>query len=191
MSWVPRKWCSRQGKKGTLQLMREFSTAVVVSKATVDLQLTPTYWNKRPAANNCSKQLTAANVDVLRAEGHEVVGCTDGVGRDIDTEGDNEQADGAEGRSSSASMRARFTPLAYDDDGIPDDFAICCLRSCSSEDTEQANNCYSSIDLVKIHARVGGEDSLKMQGMTKAWTFCALGVLEYLAKSAMFSPRVA
>lgn len=34
-------------------------------------------------------------------------------------------------------------------------------------------------------------DSLKMQGMTTAWTFCAFGVLAYLEKSAMFNPRVA
>ena len=32
---------------------------------------------------------------------------------------------------------------------------------------------------------------VKMMGMTMTWTFCAFGVFEYLAKSAMFSPRVA
>lgn len=35
------------------------------------------------------------------------------------------------------------------------------------------------------------ENSLNMIGITMAWTFTALGLLAYLAKSAIFKPRVA
>ena len=36
--------------------------------------------DESPATNDGSKELTTADVDVLGAEGHEVVGCADGVG---------------------------------------------------------------------------------------------------------------
>ena len=75
------KWCSHQGKQGTLRLRREFSTVVVVSGGMVTLaEDRPTYWNKSPATNDGSKQLATADVDVPGTERHEVVGCADGVG---------------------------------------------------------------------------------------------------------------
>jgi len=43
----------------------------------------------------------------------------------------------------------------------------------------------------KIDLRMCGGNSLKMTGMTMAWTFVALGLSAYLAKSAMFRPKVA
>jgi hypothetical protein len=64
----------------------------------------PTYWNKGPATNYSSKQLTTADVDVLGAERHEVVGRAYRVGRDVDTKGDDDQADGAKGCSSAATV---------------------------------------------------------------------------------------
>jgi hypothetical protein len=121
--------------------MRGFSTAVVVSGGMVALQKgRPTYWNKAPATNDGSKQLTTADVDVLGAERHEVVGRAYGVGRDVDTEGDDDQADGAKGGSSAATVGPRFHPQTDDFDGVPDDFAICRLGGCGSEDAKQANN---------------------------------------------------
>jgi len=39
--------------------------------------------------------------------------------------------------------------------------------------------------------RTWAENSLKMKGMTMAWTFCALVLLAYLEKSAIFRPKVA
>jgi len=43
----------------------------------------------------------------------------------------------------------------------------------------------------KINVRMCGGNSLKMTGMTMAWTFVALGLSANLAKSAMFRPKVA
>jgi hypothetical protein len=40
-----------------------------------------------------------------------------------------------------------------------------------------------SVDVMK--------DLLKMHGITMAWTLIAFGLLAYLAKSAMFKPKVA
>jgi hypothetical protein len=71
--------------------MRGFSTTVVVSGEMVALQRGwPTYGNKAPATNDGSKQLTTTDVDVVGAERHEVVGRAYGVGRDVDTEGDDD-----------------------------------------------------------------------------------------------------
>ena len=141
MSWDPGRWCSRQGKRETLRLMRGFSTASVFSRAMIALQKgRSTYWNKAPATNDGSKQLTTADVDVLGAERHEVVGRAYGVGRDVDTEGDDDQADGAKGGSSASTVGPGFHPKIDDFDGVPDDFAICRLRSCGCEDAKQANN---------------------------------------------------
>lgn len=121
--------------------MRGFSTAAVVSGGLVALQnSTPTYWNKAPTTNDGSKQLTTADVDVLGAERHEVVGRAYGVGRDVDAEGDDDQADGAKGCSSAATVGPGFHPETDDFDGVPDNLAICRLRGCGREDTKQANN---------------------------------------------------
>ena len=79
------------------------------------------YWNKTPATNDSGKQLTTANVDVSWAEGHKIVGCTDGVGGDIDTKGDDDQANGAKSGSSTTTMGAIFHPQADDLDRVPDD----------------------------------------------------------------------
>ena len=85
--------------------MRGFSTLDVISRTTVTLQKgTLTYRNEAPATDEGSKQLTTANVDVLRTERHEVVGCANGVGRDVYTQGDDDQADRSKGSSSTAAM---------------------------------------------------------------------------------------
>jgi hypothetical protein len=141
MSWDPGKWCSHRGKQETLRLMRGFSTAVMVSGRMVALQKgRPTYWNKAPATNDGSKQLTTADVDVLGADRHEVVGRAYRVGRDVDTEGDDNQADSAKSGSSTATVGPGFHPQADDYDGVPDNLAICRLSSCGSEDAKQSNN---------------------------------------------------
>ncbi len=102
--------------------MRGFSTAVVFSRGMVALQQGwPTYRNEAPATNDGSKQLTAADVDVLGAERHEVVGRAYGVGRDVDTEGDDDQADGAKGGSSAATVGPGLHPQIDDFDGVPYD----------------------------------------------------------------------
>lgn len=144
MSWDPGKWYSRRGKQGTLRLMRGFSTAGTVSRRMVTLQKgRPNYRNKTPATNDSSKQLTTADVDVLGSERHEVVGRAYGVGRDVDTEGDYDQADGSKGGSSAATVRPGFHPQCDDVDGVPENLTICRLSSCGSEDAKQANNSYS------------------------------------------------
>jgi len=49
--------------------MRGFSTALVVSGGMVALKKgKPTYWDKAPATNDGSKQLTTADVDILGGE---------------------------------------------------------------------------------------------------------------------------
>ena len=100
----------------------------------------PTHGNKAPATNDGSKKLTTADVDVLWAEGHEIIGRADGVGRDVDTKGDDEQADGAKGSSCSATVGPRFHPEADNYDRVPDDLAIRRLGGRGSENAKQANN---------------------------------------------------
>jgi hypothetical protein len=100
----------------------------------------PTYRNKAPATNDSSKQLTTADVDVLGAERHEVVGRAYGVGRDVDTKSDDNQANGAKGGSSAATVGPGFHPQTEDFDGVPDDMAIRRLSGCGSEDAKQADN---------------------------------------------------
>ena len=125
--------------------MRVFSTADAVSGAMIALQKgRPIYWNKAPATNDGSKELTTTDVDVLGAERHEVIGRAYGVGRDVDTKGDDEQADGAKGGSSPATVGPRFHPETDDLDGVPNDLVICRLRGRGSEDAKQANNSWES-----------------------------------------------
>lgn len=84
--------------------------------------------------------MTSADVNVLGAERHEVVGRAYGVGRDVDTKGDDDQADGAKGGSSAATVGPGLHPETDDLDGVPNDLAICRLRGRGSEDAKQANN---------------------------------------------------
>ena len=84
--------------------------------------------------------MTAADVNVFGSERHEIVGCADRVGRDVDTEGDDDQADGGKGGSSATTVGLGVHPVIDDVDGVPEDFAICRLRGSSSEDAKQANN---------------------------------------------------
>lgn len=102
-----------------------------------------TYWNKAPATDESSEELTTADVDVLGAERHEVVGRADRVGGDVDTEGDDDQADGAERGCSASTMGSGCHPQIDDFNGVPDDMAICRLRGCGGENAEQANNSYA------------------------------------------------
>lgn len=55
------------------------------------------YRNKCPATDNGSKQLTTTNVDIPRTERHEVVRSADRVGRDVDTERDDDETNGGKG----------------------------------------------------------------------------------------------
>ena len=84
--------------------------------------------------------MTTADVNILGAERHEVVSRAYGVGRDVDTKGDDDQADGAKGGSSAATVGPGFHPETDDFDGVPNDLAICRLRGRGSEDAKQANN---------------------------------------------------
>ena len=104
----------------------------------------PTYWNKSPATNESGKQLTTADVDVLGTERHEVVGRAYGVRRNVDTERDDDQADGAKGGGSAATVGPRLLPKIDYYDGIPDDLTICRLRRCGGEDAKKADNSYGS-----------------------------------------------
>ena len=70
----------------------------------------PTYRDKSPASNDGSKQLTTADVNVLGGERHEVVGRAYGVGRDVDTKGDDDQADGSKRGSSAATVGPGLHP---------------------------------------------------------------------------------
>jgi hypothetical protein len=161
--------------------MREFSTTFVVSETTTTLHpknSPSTHRNKSPATNDGCKQLATADVDVLGAERHEVVGCAYGIGRDVDTQGNNDQANGAKGGSSPATVRSRFHPQTKDFNRVPDDVAICCLGRRSREDSKQTNNgCKVRWSAQSTWATGGGVNSLNITGMTSAWTFCALGLL--------------
>lgn len=75
-------------------------------------------------------------------------------------------------------------------DGIPDDAPICGFGGGGGEDSEQTNNSYRVVSRM-VNVPMWLAFLLKMAGMTIAWTFCALGLLAYLEKSAMFRPRVA
>lgn len=99
-----------------------------------------TYRDACPCTNDSSQELTTPNVDVLWTKGDKVVGGTDGVCRDVNTERDDEQANGAKGRCSAATMRARSSPIIYDFNRIPDDPAIGCLSRCSGEDAEKTDD---------------------------------------------------
>ena len=113
----------------------------MVSRRMVILQQgKPTYRDKAPASNDGSKQLTTADVNVLGSERHEVVGRAYGVGRDVDTEGDYDQADGGKGGSSPATVRPGCHPQIDDVDGVPHNLTISRLSGCGSEDAKQANN---------------------------------------------------
>ena len=97
-------------------------------------------WYECPTADDSSKQLTTADIDILGAEGHQIVGRTDRVGRYVNTKGDDEQANGAKGCSSPASVCTRGRPIINNEDGIPLNLAVDGLGSCSSEDTEKADD---------------------------------------------------
>jgi hypothetical protein len=51
---------------------------------------------KSPRTDDSSENLTTTNVDVLGCKRHEIVCGTDGVGGDVDTEGNNDQANSTE-----------------------------------------------------------------------------------------------
>lgn len=85
--------------------MRGFSTAAVISQRIVAMQTVRlTHRNEAPATDEGSKQLATSDVDILRTERHEVIGCANGVGRDVDTKGNDYQADRGKGSSSTATM---------------------------------------------------------------------------------------
>lgn len=72
-----------------------------------------------PAANDRGEDLSTANVDVLWTEGHEIVGGRDGVGRNVDTERDDDQTDGSESGRSTTSVRSSRAPVRDDINGVP------------------------------------------------------------------------
>ena len=100
-----------------------------------------TYRDETPATNNSSEQLTTTDVDVPRAEGHKIIGCADGVGRDVDAERDNDQADGCKGGGRATSVRSGFHPLVDYHDRVPDDLAVGRLSGGCGEDAEEADDC--------------------------------------------------
>ena len=84
--------------------------------------------------------MTTADVDVLGTERHEVVGCAYGVRRDVDTERNDDQADGTKGGSSAATVGPGRLPKIDNYNGIPDDFTICRLSRRGGEDSKKADN---------------------------------------------------
>ena len=99
-----------------------------------------TYRHKEPAADESSKDLATADVDVARQEGHEVVGGADGVGRDVDTERDDDEADGAKRSGGAATAGAAVHPVHDDVDGVPQDIAVRDLGGGGGEDAQQADD---------------------------------------------------
>lgn len=96
--------------------------------------------NPSPCTDECRKDRTSKDVDILGAESYKVVCCADGIGRDVDAEGENDQANRAKSSSGSSSMRPRSLPVIHDHNGIPDNMAISwfCCRSCGN--AEQTDN---------------------------------------------------
>jgi hypothetical protein len=99
-----------------------------------------TYRNTSPCADESREDLTTTNVDILGAERNKIVCCTDGVGRNVDTKGDDNQADRSKRSSSSTAMAAAHSPIINNLDRVPDYMAIRCFGGCSGEDTKQTNN---------------------------------------------------
>ena len=97
---------------------------------------TLTHRDEKPATDESSEQLTTSDVDIPRAEGHQIVRCADRVGRNVDTQCHDDQANSGKGSSSSAAVAARVHPMVDDVDGIPQDFAVSRLRGSGSENTK-------------------------------------------------------
>lgn len=113
-------------------------THVVLLSLIGDRRLT--HRNESPAADDGSEQLAAADVDVFGAERHQVVGRADRVGRDVDAERDDDQADRGEGGGRAPAVRARVQPHADDVDGIPHDLAVRGLGRGGGEDAEKTDD---------------------------------------------------
>lgn len=96
--------------------------------------------NTSPGTDDSSQDLTSADVDILGAEGDEIVGCADGIGRNVDTEGHNQQTNGGECSSCATSMRTASLPIADDLDWVPLDVTISWFGSGSCEDTEKTDD---------------------------------------------------
>ena len=108
-------------------------------------------WNKGPGADESGKKLTTSNVDIARSEGHKIIGSRYRIGGDVDTEGDDDEADSGESGSSASTRRARIHPVADDYYRIPFDLAICGLSCGSSEDTKQTHNGEDEWDDQDLH----------------------------------------
>lgn len=93
-----------------------------------------------PGTDNGGEKLAAANVDVARREGHEVVRGRNGVGRDVDAEGDDDEAYRGEGGGSAAPVRTGVHPHVDDVDGVPHYFPISGLRGGSGEDAQETDD---------------------------------------------------
>lgn len=130
-----------------------------------------------PTADDRGEQLAAADVDVLGAEGDEVVCGADGVCRDVDAQRDDDQADCAKSRGRAAGVRSRVGPEADDHDRVPLHLAVGRLRCCGGEDAEETDEGWGCV-LVGCWQSARGQCILKMTGMTKAWMFCELGFFE-------------
>lgn len=96
--------------------------------------------NTGPGTDDSSQDLTSADVNVLGAEGDKIVGCADGIGRNVDTEGNNQQTNGGECSSCATSMRTASLPIADYFDWVPLDVTISWFSSGSCEDAEKTDN---------------------------------------------------
>lgn len=146
--------------------------------------------NEGPRADEGGEQLPATDIDVLWRKGHEVVGGADGVRGDVDAERDDDEADGSKGSGGAATVGACFQPFTDNVDGVPHHLAVGGFGGSGGENTQQADDGCSF--MVSAGLPMGKQGCLlKMNGMTMAWMFCALGLLAYLEKSAMLRPNVA
>ena len=121
--------------------------ASVKAKRKDGIKKSKTYRYTSPSTNNSSQDLTTTNVDVLWEERDKVVCSTDGIGRNVDTKGDDDQANSTKGRCSTAGMRSRSTPKPDNSDRVPkwssffsDLSRIGHRRCCSSKDTQKTND---------------------------------------------------
>ena len=117
--------------------MRGFSTTGTVSDEKSDIDgCDATHRNEEPATDEGSKKLTTSDVNIPWAKRHQVVRCADGVGRDVDSQCDDDQANSGESCSSSTAVRTRLHPQVDDVDRIPQHVAIRGLGSSGSEYAE-------------------------------------------------------
>lgn len=79
---------------------------------------------KCPRPNERCKKLPAPDVDIFGTKSHKIIRSGDGIGRDVDTEGNDDETNSCKSGSSTSAGRARVHP-------VPDDIDLCVSKGAS------------------------------------------------------------